>query len=292
MKPIRIVFFGTPSFVVQILESLLRYFDVIGVVTTADTIQGRKKLLTPSPIKVFAKQHNIQVLQPDKLSTINSQLSTFSPDLFVVAAYGKLVSKNTLAIPKFGALNVHPSLLPKYRGPSPVQTALLHGDTVSGVTIIKMDEEMDHGPIIAQWKLPISRTDTAESLHYRLFQDAADKLPGIIKDYIKGKITPVPQDDSQATYCQKITKEHGFFESANPPPAEKFDHMIRALYPWPTVWTKIPMANGKWKIVKFLPEKRIQMEGKKAMTVKEFLNGYPELTDFIKKVFGKTNLPE
>ncbi|MBI2330489.1 methionyl-tRNA formyltransferase, partial [Candidatus Daviesbacteria bacterium] len=178
-------------------------------------------------------------------------------DLGVVAAYGKILTKEELSTPKFGFINIHPSLLPKNRGPSPIQQAILNGDKTSGITIIKMDEEVDHGPIIYQEPLELSDKDTFATLSKKMFQRAADILPQIIKDFTQGKIKLIEQSDTKATYCKLLTRDSGYFDINNPPTPEALDRMIRAYYPWPGVWTR-------WnnKIVKFLPEGNLQMEGK------------------------------
>src|SRR5579864_8312029 len=143
----KVVFFGTPIFVVPILKELAEYFEVVTVVTTPDQKLGRKQLLTPSPVKIYAQKHNIPIITPQQFNNETiEQLRNFKPDLFVVAAYGKLIPNDLLELPTYGAINIHPSLLPKYRGPTPIQTALLNGETTTGISFIKMDEEMDHGP--------------------------------------------------------------------------------------------------------------------------------------------------
>ncbi len=192
-------------------------------------------------------------------------------DLGVVAAYGRILTKDELNAPKFGCINVHPSLLPKYRGPSPIQQAILNGDKITGISIIKMDKEIDHGPIIYQDTLELSDIDNFDILSKKMFLLAAEILLQIIEDFVSGKITPQPQDHSKAVYCEKLTRESGYFDINNPPNPEALDKMIRAYYPWPGVWTK-------WneKIVKFLPDNMLQMEGKKAVSKKDFLNGYPD----------------
>lgn len=284
----KIIFFGTPDFVISVLKKLIDNFTVVGVVTAPDTIQGRKKLLTPSPIKQFTLENNpaIPILAPEQFNNVAiQQLSELQPDLFVVAAYGKIIPQSILEIPKNGALNIHPSLLPKYRGPSPIQTALLNGDQVSGVSIIQMDAKMDHGSILNQWKIPLQPNDTFQSLHFSMFQDAADKLPQIIEDYSEHKIQVKPQDESQVTFCQIITRESGYFDSTTPPDPQTLDRMIRAYYPWPTAWTRVKLKNGEEKIMKLFPEGKIQMEGKNIVTMKEFLNGYPELKQLLEQLW-------
>ena len=192
-------------------------------------------------------------------------------DLAVVAAYGRILTKEELDIPKYGFINTHPSLLPKYRGSSPIQAAILNGDKASGITIIKMDEEVDHGPIIYQEELELSDNDNFDTLSKKMFQRAAEILPKIIEDFVSGEIKEVSQNHAEATYCERLTRESGYFPIDNPPSKEKLDRMIRAYYPWPGVWTK-----WKGKIVKFLPNEMLQMEGKKPISFKDFLNGYPD----------------
>lgn len=261
LKKITIIFFGSDSFVIPILRALEDNFEVPAAVTASNSavanyFKGPIFTSLPSP----------------------EHISIFKPDLFVVASFGKIIPKSILNIPKFGSLNVHPSLLPKYRGPSPVPATILAGDKISGVTIIKMDEEIDHGPVVATKEISLTGQENFLLLINKLFQVGADLLVEIIPDYIAGKMKPVPQNHYQATYCERLTRESGYFPIDNlpagrqvPPDSEKLDRMIRAYYPWPGVWTK-----WKGKIVKFLPGNMLQMEGKKAIPLKDFLNGYPD----------------
>lgn len=191
-------------------------------------------------------------------------------DLGIIAAYGHILSMKELDTPKYGCINIHPSLLPKYRGPSPIQQAILNGDKETGITIIKMDAEVDHGPIIYQDTLELSDDDNFDTLSKKMFQLVVDILPKIIEDFAYGKIILKKQNDAIASFCDKLTRESGYFNIDNPPSADKLDRMIRAYYPWPGVWTR-------WnnKIVKFLPNNILQMEGKKPISLKDFLNGYP-----------------
>ena len=192
-------------------------------------------------------------------------------DLAVVAAYGQILTSEQLNTPRYGCLNVHPSLLPKYRGPSPIQKAILNSELTTGITIIKMDEEVDHGPIIFQVTLELSEADNFDILSKKMFARAAEILPKLIEKFIKGEIKPVEQNHEIATYCEKLSRESGYFDINSPPSADALHRMIRAYYPWPGVWTR-------WnnKIIKFLPDYMIQMEGKKAISLKDFLNGYPD----------------
>lgn len=280
----KIVLFGTPSFVIPILKVLMDNFQVFGVVTAPDTVVGRKKILTPSPAKQFALDHNIPVFTLEQLTNDQRPMTKDQIDLFIVAAYGKIIPKEILYIPRLGAINIHPSLLPKYRGTSPVQTTILNGDKETGVTFIKMDEQMDHGPIITQEIVPLRGNETAESLHHQLFQLATELLPTTIQQFNIGIIKPQPQDDTRAVYCKKITKQDGYFDINNPPSPEKLDRMIRAYYPWPTAWTKLKTKNSELKTLKFLPGNNLQFEGGKPMNYKDFVNGYPELKDKIESL--------
>ena len=286
-----VVFFGTPHFVIPILEALEKNFEVVGAVTAPDEKSGREQILTPSPVKSYFKN---KILTPEKLDLdFENELSKLSPDLLVVAAYGKIIPLSILNIAKYGALNVHPSLLPKYRGASPIQQAILNGDKRTGVSIIKMDEKMDHGPVVFSKEFEIFEQDTFQTLSLRLFYETSKFLPDVIKDYVLGKIKPETQDEKQATFCSIIKKENGYFDLNNPPSLEKLGLMTRAYYPWPGVWIR-SMVNarpergpapsgtgrgrrGKSSIIKFLPGKVIQVEGKKPVSYKDFINGYPNL---------------
>jgi methionyl-tRNA formyltransferase len=287
-KKLKVVFFGTPKEIVPVLENLVKHFDVVAVVTAPDKPVGRKQIMTPPPPKVFAGDQNIPVYQPTSLKDATGELKNVDADLYVVAAYGKIIPDQILQIPQYGAINIHPSLLPKYRGPTPIQTTLLDGITDSGITIIKMDEEMDHGPILHQIPFTLSKTDTFDWLMQAMFKQAAILLPQIIQTYVQGTLKPEPQDDTQASYTKILTKEDGKIDLENPPSTEKLDNMIRAFYPWPNVWT-ITNVHGKETRVKFLPKKHIQMEGKQPVHIKDFINGYPELGHKISKMLPQSS---
>lgn len=287
----KIVFFGTPDFVIPVAKSLAEQFDLVGVVTSPDAPVGRKKVISPSPVKAwfmdYLLRHNKEgvILTPGQWTEEAAvKLRKLHPDLFVTAAYGKLIPKKILRIPGLNPINIHPSLLPKYRGPSPIQYALLNGDKTLGISIMQMDEELDHGPIYSQWEIPIGQNDTFESLHTKAFSDAAIKLSDIIKQIETGSIISNEQNHSKATFTQKITKEDGYFDAENPP--ANLEQMIKAYFPWPTAWTKIKIKNQESRIMKFLPDGYVQLEGKTKVKIKELLNGYPELTE----IFEKLNL--
>ena len=202
--------------------------------------------------------------------TLDELDEDFTCDLMVVASYGKIIPKSILDIPKYGALNVHPSLLPKYRGASPIPATILNGDKITGVTIIKMDEKMDHGPIVATRKISLTGQEKFPDLINKLFQLGAELLVKTIPDFITKRLKPVGQNHAKALFCLPLTRQSGYFDINSPPSPEKLDRMIRAYYPWPGVWTR--WSN---KIVKFYPEGKIQMEGKKVIPLRDFLNGYP-----------------
>jgi methionyl-tRNA formyltransferase len=248
------VFFGSSDFVRPVLDEIEENFDLVASFNSAH-----------------------QKINPDEIRKLN-------PDIFVVASFGKILSGELLEIPKFGCINIHPSLLPKYRGASPIQSAILNGDQKTGVTIIKMDEEMDHGPILFQTEEPIRPDDTFESLSKRLFTIGAQNISQTIKQYIKDDLKPAAQGHSKATFTKLLEKKDGFIDSGNPPPREKLDRMIRAYFPWPGAWAKWKMKNGELRIIKLLPENKIQVEGKKPMSFKDFANGYREGEEILKKL--------
>lgn len=283
----KIIFFGTPKEVVPVLENLTRHFDVVAVITAPDQKSGRKQLLTPQPVKVSAQKLTIPVFQPHKLSESAAQIAKLDADLFIVAAYGEIIPESILKLPKLGAINIHPSLLPHYRGPTPIQTTLLNGDHASGITFIKMDAKMDHGAILHQIPVTLEKTDTFGWLMQSMFAQAAQILPGVIEDYGAGKIKPQPQDESKATYTKKITKEDGYIDLSELETLKplEIERRIRAYYPWPTVWTKTTINNREVRI-KFLPDEKLQVEGKKPVRLKDFLNGYPQMKEKIEKLYA------
>lgn len=289
-KNLRVIFFGTPDFVLPVAKKLAEDFELVGVVTSPDMPQGRKRTLVPTDVKKWYMEHLLKtntegvILTPEKLTTDSAiKLRKLHPDLFVVAAYGKLVPEEILAIPTLGSLNIHPSLLPNYRGPAPIQNALLNGDEELGITIMKMDEELDHGPIVTQWTIPIKPSDTFASLHEKAFLDAADKLPVVIKKYADKSLLPVPQKHDLAFFTERIEREHGYFAIDNPPEKTALQRMIRAYYPWPGVWTNVNV-KGKVQRLKFLPDGIFQLEGGKPVKLKELLNGHAELRPQLEKL--------
>jgi methionyl-tRNA formyltransferase len=242
----KIVFFGSSAFTPLVLPYLDKSFEVEQILDERDS-------------------------DFEKVKDAQSEIA-------VLAAFGKILPKEILNHFKFGVLNIHPSLLPKYRGSSPVQNAILNGDKETGVTIIKLDEEMDHGPILAQEKIVIDENDTAQSLYEKLFPLGAKLIIESLPDYTFGKKNLIEQNHDDATYTKILTRDEGYIDLSQLEIKNfklKINRMVRAYFPWPGVWTKWQMANGKWQMVKFLPEKRIQVEGGKPMSYKDFINGYP-----------------
>lgn len=309
-KAKKIIFFGTPDFATTSLERLIqsRYKPVL-VVTQPDMPVGRKQIMTPPPTKILAGENNIPVLQPEKLdSSFRLQILEFKPDLMIIVAYGKIIPSNILDIPKYGSLNVHPSLLPKWRGPSPMQYAILHGDKETGVTIMLVDTEVDHGNIVSSFKFRVSGTETTEALSTRLADIGADLLVETIPKWLAGEIESKEQDHKNATYSKIITKEDGHIDWNKS--AEEIERQIRAFTPWPgnyTFWDDkrinilegflttasnisfknkslpgkvIPYDGNKFAIMtgrEIFVISEIQIAGKDKISSTQFLNGYPDI---------------
>ncbi len=250
-KDIKIIFWGTPEFSIPSLEALIKAdYNVVAVVTNPDELVGRKQILTPPPVKVLAEKYKIPVYQPEVLKNNEIFLKEFreiAPNLCIVAAYGKIIPKEILDIPSLGFLNIHPSLLPRWRGPSPIQYTILNGDTETGVTIIKMDERMDRGPIIAKSKIQISKSKiTYRELHNQLAKLGAELLIKTLPQYLGGAITSVSQDDSKATYSKILKKDDGRIDWEKT--AEEIERMIRAFTPWPGAWTVWPTVEKSSRV--------------------------------------------
>ncbi len=273
---IKIIFIGTSQFGRPALESLIKNgYQILKVVTQPDKTSGRKKELIPSPIKSFALENNLEILQPKKISEIKEEISNLNSDLIIVASYGQIISEEILNYPSFKSINLHPSLLPKYRGPSPIQTAILNGDKNTGTTIMLMDAKMDHGPILIQKKIKIEDNDNYQSLEKKLSRLSAKTLIEILPQYLKKEIEPKIQDEDQATYTKMFSRQDGKINlNDNPKEIEK---KIRAFYPWPGVWTIIEGKRIKILEVKIVNNslilKKVQPEGKKSMDWKSFKYG-------------------
>jgi methionyl-tRNA formyltransferase len=233
----KIIFMGTAELSCASLEKLARYFSIAAVVTQPDKPKGRELKLQFSPVKILAEKLKLAILQPARArdEKFISELRELKPDLIVVVAYGQILPQSILDLPKFGCLNVHTSLLPKYRGASPIQSAILNGETETGVTIMKMDAGLDTGEIISQTRTLILPEDNSQTLHDRLAQLGAKLLVETIPDYVTGKILPKPQPAEGASYAAKIKKEDGKIDWNEP--AEKILNRLRAFTPWPGAFT-------------------------------------------------------
>lgn len=298
--------FGLPTF-----NALAKTgdFEIVLAITQPDKPAGRKQIITSSPIKIAAEKNNIAVLQPEHIIDIREKIAMLKPDLIVVAAYAQIIPEAILNMPKCGCVNLHASLLPKYRGSAIIQAAIFNGDKQTGLTIIKMDEKLDTGPILSQIAIDINDEDTAGTLYNKLSNASADFTVETIKKYIDNKIEPKPQDDSQANFIKTLDKADGLINWAKQ--ADEIERFIRAMNPWPMAWTWL---NGKQvkiisaqknaiginsykpgKTFKYnnglavqcgqnaLIIKNIQLEGKNALSSDEFLRGHK---DFIGSVLG------
>ena len=287
---LKVVFFGTGRLAQIVLERLIDSpYKPELVVTAPDTKAGRGHKTQSSPVKQTALEHKIEVLQPNNLSDKNFQFSIFNFqfDLAILTAYGKIVPSEILKIPKYGFINIHPSILPNYRGPSPIQSAILADEKATGVSIIKLDEEIDHGPILAQKEVAITNGDTHASLVENLGKIGADLLVKTLPEFLEGKLKPKPQNHLRATWTKRITKKDGQIDLLNPPNPQTLNLIIRAYYPWPGTWCRLTVHSRQFT-VKFLPENLIQPEGRKPMTASELRNGFSSIYEPIKHLIEKT----
>jgi methionyl-tRNA formyltransferase len=231
-KP-KIVFMGSPDFALAVLQALHENYPVAGVVTQPDRAAGRGRELKPPPVKTLALELGLPVIQPEKLRQPEAleQLRAWSPDLIVVAAFGQILRQDVLDLPVFGCINVHASLLPRWRGAAPINAAILRGDKKTGITIMKMDKGLDTGPILSQRGVHIKPGETAGSLFDRLSTLGADLLLDTLPGYLAGVIEPRPQSEEGATYAPMLKKEEGQLDFSRP--AEELERMVRAFNPWP-----------------------------------------------------------
>jgi methionyl-tRNA formyltransferase len=295
----RIVFMGSPRYAEIILKKLHEKFNVVGVITQPDKRVGRGNNLQSPPVKIFSTDMNIPCLQPSKLSHENTLefLSKWDPDLIIVAAYGKILKKNILDFPRYKCINVHASLLPRWRGASPIQSAILNGDLKTGITIMKMDEGIDTGEILTQRVIPINGEDTTETLTDGLAALGGQLLVTTIPDYFSGKISPHQQNEEFATYTKMIAKEDGLLDFSKK--AQDLERQVRAYIPWPISffpWNKVNVRVYKARMLESrvlsIGEKgiigkhpcigtanrdlqllKIKIPGKKLIDGKAFLNG-------------------
>lgn len=297
----KIIFMGTPDFSVPILQQLVAdQYDVIAVVTQPDRPKGRKKILTPPPVKVEAQKHGIPVYQPEKLKQEYEEIIQLNPDLIVTAAYGQMLPTEILDAPRYGCINVHASLLPEYRGGAPIHQAIIDGKKVTGITIMYMVEKMDAGDILTQVEVPIEEHDHVGSMHDKLSKAGAKLLSETIPLIVSGNIKPVKQAEDKVTYAPNITREQERIDWAKD--GEAIYNQIRGLHPWPVAYTyydnktlkvwwgeKVSLAETKepGTIVDIVDDGFIvatgnktgikvvdcQPSGKKRMTAQQFLQG-------------------
>ena len=300
----KIIFFGTPEFAVPSLKWLIKNdYKIAACVTRPDKPKGRDLNIRFSPVKKLAKKNNLKILQPEKINdpTFIKTLKEINPALFVVVAYGKILPKKIIDLPMFGTLNVHASLLPKYRGASPIHYALLNGDKKTGVTIMKMDEHMDTGPILSQLEIDIDKEENLSSLHDKLAQEGAQLLTNTLPGYFSYDINLEKQDESEASYTKILKKEDGRINWSKS--AQEIENKIRAFNPWPGTFSyyknsliKIKegeatdQPSGKKPGYLFYKNdkifvttktnlfeiKKIQLSGKKALGASDFINGQKE----------------
>lgn len=296
----KILFLGTPQFAVPILEELHKHFKIIGVVTQPDRPVGRKLVLTPPPIKTTAEKLGLKVFQPEKASEITDLIQE-DFDFLITAAYGEYLPQKVLKMPAKDALNVHPSLLPKYRGATPMQSALLNGDQKTGVSIIRMAKEMDAGEIFAQNELELSPDIKYPELESECSQRGAQLMTEVIQHY--DTLTPIAQDRTAVSHCKKISKNDGLahFDKET---ADQLYNKLRAFTPWPGVYTFFkdqklsllefsinhqlstinqpgtPFQENNKTYIKTsngtLELKTVQLAGKNPTDIKSFLNGHPD----------------
>ena len=306
-KP-KIVFMGSPDFALSTLRALACRgksetcpTDVVGVVTQPDRAAGRGRELKPPPVKTLALELGIPVIQPGKLREPDAmeQLRAWSPDVIVVAAFGQILRPEVLDLPEFGCINVHASLLPRWRGAAPINAAILQGDEETGVTIMKMDAGLDTGPILSQRSVRIQPDETAGSLFDKLYTLGADLLIETLPGYLSGEIEPRPQSEEGATYAPMLKKEDGLLDFSRP--ARELERKVRAFNPWPGAYfewdgnlLKVHRAGihpgkkreGERLVVAGLPAigtsdgvlllEEVQPAGKKPMPGKAFLAGARE----------------
>ncbi|MDW8352819.1 MAG: methionyl-tRNA formyltransferase [Anaerolineae bacterium] len=308
MAMARLIFMGTPDFAVPSLAALIQAkYDIVAVVTQPDAPAGRGRQLKPSPVKLLAQQHGLPILQPDSLKSpeVVEALRALAPDVIVVAAYGQILRQDVLDLPKHHCLNVHASLLPRWRGASPISAAIAAGDAITGVTIMLMEAGLDSGPILAQREEPIRPDDTTGTLTERLAHVGAELLVATLPKWLAGQITPQKQDESRVTLAGRLKKEDGKLDWSRS--AAELERHVRAMSPWPSAFTtwqgqqlkvlraelggvghREELPNGavvldrdhiyvKCGDGEMLRLTEVQLEGKRAMDAEAFARGHPAL---------------
>lgn len=311
MKDLRVVFMGTPDFAVPILESLVENTNVVLVVTKTDSLVGRKKELKESSVAIAAHNHNIPVMKPISLKKEYESILNYKPDIIITCAYGKIVPKVILDYPEYGCINVHASLLPKYRGANPIQQAIYNGETETGITIMYMDEGIDTGNIIHAKSLEILDDDNIETLSNKLSVLGSELLIKVLPKIIEGENFDIPQNNDEATYVSYLTREMETIDFKRT--AKDVYNHVRSLNPYPLANTTID--GVEWKIIECsisdikstvpgeissvgkdyigiscsdyeIHVKRVKITGKKEMLVKDLFNGMKK-ESLLKKVVGE-----
>lgn len=300
MKDLRVVFMGTPEFSLEPLKILIEKTNVVLVVTKPDAYVGRKKILTPSPVKELAMEHNIEVVTPQSIKKEYQSIINAKPDLIVTCAYGKIIPKVLIDYPKYGCVNIHASLLPKYRGAAPIQWALINGEEETGITLMYMDEFMDTGDIIDKVTYKIKDSDDIGTLHNELSVLGGKILNDNLENLISGNINRIKQNDEEATYAPMIERKMEELDFNDT--GKNIINKIRAFSPWPLTKTKINneeikvikahFEDGKSEINKLYVTKEklgigvldgivyfdiIKPIGKNNMDIKNYLNGKKDL---------------
>jgi methionyl-tRNA formyltransferase len=300
----KILFMGTPQYAVPALDALNQRFNVAAVVTQPDAPAGRGRSLTASPVKQYALQHGLPVLQPASLKPpeVVAALREIAPDVIVVAAFGQILRRDVLALPPKSCINVHASLLPRWRGASPISAAIAAGDPISGVTIMLMEAGIDSGPMLTQHSEPIRADDTTATLTERLSTLGAGLLVETLPRWLAGEITPQRQDEALVTKCSQIKKEEGRIDWSHD--ADAIERHVRAMIPWPVAWTTwqgkqlqvkrarlwssapaaapgTAISSGKALGVRCgtgaLELLEVQLEGKRSMPAADFLRGQQQI---------------
>jgi len=304
---VKLIFIGTPEFGLPSLRALAAddSFKIVAVITQPDRPVGRSQKAVAPAIKQEAEKLGLKVMQPEKIREITEELKKLAPDIIVVVAYAQIIPEEILNLPKHGCINIHGSLLPKYRGASVIQAAIMNGDRETGITIMKMDKTLDTGPIIYQTKTLIAPTENAETLSDKLAKLGGEVITPTLKAYIAGKLKPLPQNPKLSSYVPVLKKSDGQLDWNKP--AAELERIVRALQPWPGTYAKIKESGEILKITKVAPHffelndqpvgkifhyknqlavqtgrdtliiERLQLEGKKEVSADEFLNGHREI---------------
>jgi methionyl-tRNA formyltransferase len=296
----KIVFFGTANVALPVLEALRKEHEILSVVTTPDAAVGRKQEMQESPVSALAIDLKLPLLKPESVKNnreFSAELQKLGADIFVVVAYGKILPMEIINLPKFKTINIHFSMLPKYRGPSPMQTALLNGDSETGISIFILDEKVDTGPVLFQEAVGIDSDDNLFTLSDKLARKSAEVINSVVADYVSGKITPVPQATDGVTETKIITKAEGKIDWNKT--SQEIYNQFRAFFLWPNIWTTwngqvlkitecLPAESSESAVVgavldgaivacgngTFLKINRLQLAGKTETSIGEFLNGY------------------